>query len=133
MRIDHAERARALVGTRFRPQGRGEGGLDCVGLVLSTFGISPSLVRRDYRMRGDHRREIESGMSGGFRPVAFDQARPGDVMLMLVASDQLHLGIRTRDGFVHAHAGIGRIVETPGLPEWPVVAVYRKRSGPRKA
>jgi lipoprotein Spr len=132
MRIDYAGRARAFVGTRFRPQGRGEGGLDCVGLVLSTFEISPSLVRRDYRMRGNHRREIENGMSGEFRPVAFDQAKPGDVMLMLVASDQLHLGIRTPVGFVHAHAGIGRIVETPGLPEWPVVAVYRKRSRSRK-
>jgi len=28
---------------------------------------------------------------------------------------------------VHAHAGIRRVVETPGMPEWPVVAAYRRR------
>jgi hypothetical protein len=40
----------------------------------------------------------------------------------------MHLGVRTDQGFVHAHAGIGRVVETPGAPEWPVLAVYRRRS-----
>ena len=48
---DYAERARALVGTRFRAQGRGVGGLDCVGVVLATFGLPLHLVRRDYRLR----------------------------------------------------------------------------------
>ena len=48
-------------------------------------------------------------------------------MLMNVSSEQLHLGVRTRCGFVHAHAGLRRVVETPGMPEWPIAAVYRKR------
>jgi murein DD-endopeptidase / murein LD-carboxypeptidase len=59
------------------------------------------------------------------------QLRSGDVMLMEVADEQLHLGIRTDCGFVHAHAGIGFVVETPGLPTWPVVSVYRKRARTR--
>jgi lipoprotein Spr len=46
---------------------------------------------------------------------------------MEVAREQLHLAVRTDIGFVHAHARIGRVVETPGLPEWPLLAVYRKR------
>ena len=121
----YAARARALVGTRFRPQGRNAQGLDCVGLVLATFGISPGEVRRDYRLRGDHLDELRGELARHFRKVR--RAVAGDVMLMKIADAQLHLGVRTAAGFVHAHAGIGRVVETPGAPEWPVVGLYRKR------
>jgi hypothetical protein len=56
MRTDFAERARAHVGTRFRPQGRDPRfGLDCVGLILCTFGLPADAVRKDYRLRGEHR------------------------------------------------------------------------------
>jgi hypothetical protein len=48
-------------------------------------------------------------------------------MLMRVAKDQIHLGIRTAAGFVHADASLRRVVETPGMPEWPILGVYRKR------
>jgi hypothetical protein len=131
MTIDYSARARALVGTRFRPQGRNELGLDCIGLVLATYDIPRCEVRRDYRLRGDQRAEIEAGLSRYFRPVPQAQLRGGDVMLMKVAEDQLHLGVRTDAGFVHAHASIGRVVETPGLPEWRVVRVFRKRARAR--
>lgn len=124
-KVDYAERARALLGTRFRPQGRGAQGLDCVGLVVASFGISPAAVRRDYRLRGDHMAALRAELTLFFRKVR--QARPGDVLLMKIAGDQLHLGVRTDAGFVHAHAGIGRVVETPGEPQWPVAAIYRKR------
>lgn len=127
MTIDHAARARALVGTRFRPQGRSAEGLDCIGVVLATFGIAADEVRRDYRLRGEWRAEIDAGLRRDFRAVPARQLRAGDVMLMKVAGDQLHLGVRTELGFVHAHAGIGRVVETPGRPEWQVLGVYRKR------
>jgi hypothetical protein len=49
-------------------------------------------------------------------------------MLLVPGSDQVHLAVRTGEGFVHAHAGIRRVVETPGIPEWPLVAVYRRRT-----
>jgi hypothetical protein len=48
-------------------------------------------------------------------------------MLMKVAKDQLHIGVKTNAGFVHAHAGLRRVVETPGAPEWPLLGIYRKR------
>lgn len=127
MSIDYADRARALVGTRFRPQGRSENELDCVGLVLMTFRIAGDDVRRNYRLRGDHRLEIKKELNRFFRKVSNSELRPGDVMLLEVARAQLHLAVRTELGFVHAHARIGRVVETPGTPEWPVLAVYRKR------
>jgi cell wall-associated NlpC family hydrolase len=125
--IDHAERARALVGTRFRLQGRGAGGLDCVGLAMAVFGVPADSVRRNYRARGDHEAEVRAFLGGRFRRVSPRELRSGDLMLMRVATDQLHIAIRTGVGFVHAHAGLRRVVETPGMPEWPILAVYRKR------
>ena len=127
MALEHAERARALVGTRFRLQGRGERGLDCIGLVIAAFGLDAREFRRDYRLRSQHRRELENGLAAHFRRVAPGASRPGDVMLMVVDEQQLHLGVKTELGLVHAHAGIGRVVETPGAPEWPVLDAYRLR------
>lgn len=126
MSLDFGQRARALVGTRFRPQGRDpQTGVDCVGLVLSTFRIAPDVVRRNYRLRGDHRDEIEGELAAHFRRVR-SNPRTGDLMLLAVASDQLHFGIITDLGFVHADARIGRVVETPGKPQWPVLGTFRR-------
>ena len=127
MSMDYAARARALVGTRFRAQGRDSNGIDCVGVIVAAFGLPEDAVRRNYRLRGDHRREAETCLAAHFRRVPFKQLRSGDVMLLEAAIDQLHLAVRTDAGFVHAHGGIRRVVETPGLPEWPLLAVYRKR------
>ena len=127
MKIDYAARAQALVGTRFRPQGRGADGLDCVGVVLATFAISPTSVRRNYSLRGNHLRELRDELDVHFRRVAKRELRAGDVMVLDAADRQLHLAVRSERGFVHAHAGIRRVVETPGDPEWPLLAVYRKR------
>ena len=129
MPIDYGARARAFVGTRFRPQGRSkETGVDCVGLILCVFRIAPDLVSRDYRLRGDHQVQIEHGLDQWFRRLLHGNFRRGDVLLMAVAADQLHLGVSTDAGFVHADAGLGRVVETPGRPKWPVVGAYRKRT-----
>ena len=128
MKIDYAMPARALVGTRFRPQGRGPEGLDCVGVVLATFGIAAEEVRANYALRGEHLDELREALARYFRKVPKSSLGSGDVMLLRVGEGQPHLAVRTKRGFVHAHAGIRRVVETPGLPEWPLLAVYRKRS-----
>ena len=133
MQMDYAERARALVGTRFRPQGRGADGLDCVGLVLAAFGIDGPEIRRDYRLRGADQRELRTELNKHFRRVPARQLRAGDVMLLRVSETQPHLAVRTARGFVHAHAAIGRVVETPGVPEWPLDGAYRKRIRARGA
>lgn len=127
MSKDYEARARALVGTRFRPQGRGVHGLDCIGVIVAAFGIPIESVPRDYRLRGDRCDDLKEGLGRFFRKVSPTQLRPGDVMLLAAGQEQLHLAVRTGDGFVHAHAGIGRVVETPGSPKWPILAVYRKR------
>jgi hypothetical protein len=125
--IDFAERARALIGTPFRPQGRRSEGLDCVGVAMATFGFAADDVRRNYSMRGDHLREVREFLGRQFRRVPRAQLRSGDLMLMEIADDQLHIGVKTIAGFVHAHAGLRKVVETPGVPDWPLLGVYRKR------
>lgn len=126
----YAQRARSLVGTRFRAQGRDVFfGLDCAGLVIAVYSLPPHHYRHDYELRGDHRRELEAALLGGFRRIRHSHCRPGDVMLLGVASDQLHLAIKSEEGFIHADARLGRVVETPGDPCWKLIAVYRRRVG----
>ena len=123
----YAELARALVGCPFRPQGRDAGsGLDCVGLVAEVFGIPPEVLARDYRLRGDHEERLQAELRRYFRPVVATST--GDVLLFEVADDQLHLAVKTRGGFVHADAGLRRVVETPGEPPWTLLRAYRRRS-----
>ena len=129
MKTDYADRARALVGTRFRPQGRvPELGLDCAGLVLCAYKLPGDLVRRDYHLRGNHGAEMMRELARVFRRIEPSCRRAGDLLLMQVAADQWHLGIITEIGFVHADARIGKVVETPGLPVWPILAAYRRRA-----
>ncbi len=127
MSNDAVERALSLLGTRFRAQGRDPRlGLDCLGLAMIAYCIDGAKIRRDYRLSGDHRRELVAGLASGFRRVPPSRQRAGDLMLIRVAIDQYHLAIRTSDGFVHVDARHG-VVETPGVPAWSVVATYRRR------
>ncbi len=57
--------------------------------------------------------------------VRVDEAEAGDVLLMAAGPGQVHLGIRTVGGFVHADAGLRRVVERPGMPPWPLIGVWR--------
>lgn len=116
-------RARALVGTRFRPQGRDpRWGLDCVGLAGLALGLGG--VRRDYALRGGSVALLheEFGRAGLFRVA---QARPGDLLLMRSGPAQLHLAILTDSGMVHADAGLRRVVERPGAPPFEIASAWR--------
>lgn len=120
----HARRARALVGTRFRPQGRDVAyGLDCVGLAAAVYWVSD--LPADYRLRGAHECRLLDELKRRLRTVR--QALPGDLLMLRVAAEQTHLAVKTDAGFVHADAGARRVVEVPGAPAWPVVAVFRAR------
>lgn len=128
MKEDYAARARAFVGVRFRPQGRIPAlGLDCVGLVMCTFGLRSDLARRDYRLRGRHVSELLAELEGPFRRLPRNSARAGDVLVLQVAQDQWHLAVATGDSFIHADAKLGKVVETGGAPSWPIKAVFRRR------
>jgi hypothetical protein len=121
-----AQRARALVGTRFRAQGRDADGLDCVGLVAVALGRAG--VRRDYALRGGCLGSLEAELSAaGLARV--QEPAAGDVLVMRAGPGQLHLGVWTGGGLVHADAGLRRVVERPGEVPWPVVGVWRDVAG----
>lgn len=122
-------RARGLLGTRFRPQGRdARSGVDCLGLAALAFDVSE--VPADYRLRGDHRRRLCRGLEPDFRRISRRAAIPGDLLLFDVGRGQLHLGVKSGHGIIHADARHG-VVETPGSTAWPILCAYRRRLKPK--
>lgn len=122
------ERARALIGVRFRPQGRSaEMGLDCIGLATLTYQLPPARVRSDYRLHGGLRDEMEQDLALLFQRVATEVAAPGDLLLVAPGLRQLHLIVLTPVGYIHADARRRRVVEAPGAAPWPVLSAWRYR------
>ena len=124
---DIAARARALVGTRFRPQGRDPGhGLDCVGAAALACGIARERLPRNYALRGHALAEIERGLRDlGCRPVAGRRLEPGDVVICRPGPAQFHLAVITPAGFVHADAGLRRVVLRPFPIPWSMAGAWR--------
>lgn len=129
MSADLAAAAERLVGTPFRLHGRDPArGLDCVGLVAAAFAAAGRPVRAPagYRMRQSRIDELagaaaEAGLADVSGPIA-----PGDVLLVRIGPAQHHLLVAGMSGgFVHAHAGLGRVVEGPAPLTWPVERHWR--------
>lgn len=115
------ERARAMIGVPFRLHGRSAAGLDCVGLAALALGRE---APGGYGLRsGDVARAEGWLRAAGLRLATV--ARPGDLALVRPGPLQLHLMIGTGTGFIHAHAGLGRVVEMPGVSPWPVIGWWR--------
>ncbi len=119
-------RGRALIGTRFRAQGREPGlGLDCIGVAAAMFGMAG--VRRDYCLRSGEAGVVNAEFAAcGFRRLAVTEAGAGDVLLVRVGPAQLHVVILTPEGYLHADAGLQRVVEVPGAVAWPVASAWRQ-------
>ena len=115
------ERARSVVGTRFRRQGRGSDGFDCVGLVGWAHGVA---VPADYPGRsGDAARVAAVLAAAGFGQV--ERPMAGDVLLLRSGPGQLHLALSTGAGIIHADAVARVVVERRDVP-WPVIGIYRR-------
>lgn len=123
---DIAQRARQAIGAAFRLYGRDVAtGVDCVGLVAHAAALID--VPRDYRLRGDYQRQIKQTLTNrGF--VACDDAAllAGDILLLRAGPQQLHLAVvEAAASFIHAHAGLRRIVRTPLPLPWPLLGHWR--------
>ncbi|MCJ2184717.1 hypothetical protein MTR62_18775 [Novosphingobium sp. 1949] len=128
VRIDGADLARAartLVGVRFRLHGRDPArALDCVGVLgaalercgLASAGLPGGYPLRTTRPPDFARIAARLGLVAGA-----DEHAPGTILLLRTAACQYHVAIVTRPGpiAVHAHAGLGRVVEGPITPDWP--------------
>lgn len=117
-------RARAAIGVRFRPRGRSPtGGLDCVGLV---GWAHEQRVAGGYAMRsGDVARVRAAVAAAGLAPA--EGRAPGDLVLLASGAGQIHLGIDSGTGLIHADAMLGRVVERPDPLPWPVIGRWRKQ------
>lgn len=120
-----AAAARALVGAPFRLHGRDPAtGLDCIGVVALALraGGHQGAVPEGYRLHsGDvarFRHYFEGLVSGA-------DAATGDVLLCRSGPGQVHLAVHVGNGFVHADAGLRRVVERPGAPPWPMLGSWR--------
>jgi len=122
--------ARAGLGTRFRPQGRMPRlGLDCIGVALlaaAGAGIMlPALPA--YVLGGDHGALLAATCRAlGLRRVrgGMQRAKPGDLIEYRLAAGHRHVAVLSDTGIIHAHAGLGRVVEGPAPDDWAVVAAW---------
>lgn len=124
-----ARAAGNLIGVRFRLHGRDPAsGLDCIGLFAAAMaGIGrPIVTPNGYAPR---LRDLAA-----FRPLAagygFAEASgpptPGDVLMFGVGPVQFHLAIAAHGNlFVHAHAGLRRVVLGPAGADWQSTGHWR--------
>ncbi|WP_395613037.1 peptidoglycan endopeptidase [Allosphingosinicella sp.] len=116
-------RARALIGTRFRPQGRSAAdGLDCVGLAALAIGVVDA--PRDYALRGASLGRLTDRLQAAGLSEA-DVVALGDLLVLAPGQAQLHLGIFTGTGLVHGDIALRRVVERPLPLPWPVLGIWR--------
>jgi len=121
--------AETLEGVPFRLHGRDPvTGLDCIGVLaqsLQAIGRTSDLPAA-YSVRTRAIPRLAEIVSQCGFVSAKGVPEPGDVLLARIGPMQLHLLIAATDGrFVHAHAGLGKVVTGP-LPEaWQVAGHWR--------
>lgn len=124
-----AREAEALVGTPFRLHGRDPAtGLDCLGLLAAAMaragrtitlptGYSLRVLRLDAW--------LPDPLTCGLRP-ARGRFVPGDVVLLQPSPVQFHIAIADRRlGWIHAHAGLRKVVRDAGLPDGQIIHHWR--------
>ncbi|WP_271439580.1 hypothetical protein [Pontixanthobacter luteolus] len=124
-----AAAAEGLVGVPFQLHGRDIlYGVDCVGLVLLALSAvgrkGPSLSGYGLR-NADYSFVPDIASSAGLGPAAGVIER-GDIVVVRPGPGQRHLLIAAGPlRFIHAHAGLGRVVSAAGPLQWPVINKFR--------
>lgn len=124
-----AAAAERLIGAPFRLHGRDpHTGLDCIGVVILALRAAgcDADIGCDYQLR---MRSITGLLAQVDRlPLTPADALPaaaGDVLLVQVSACQHHCLIQVADGYIHAHAGLRRVVLSPQLPAGTVLRRWR--------
>ena len=123
--------AEELEGSPFRLHGRDPAtGLDCIGLLSAAMAQAgqPIVLPSGYPWRlRDLSQWLPPPHSCGFS-VARGPVRPGDAIMLQPGPAQFHLAIAARGGrWVHAHAGLRRVVISAELPVGEITAHWRLR------
>jgi cell wall-associated NlpC family hydrolase len=124
-----ARAAAQLIGVPFRLHGRDPAtGLDCIGLVHASLIVIDRKPRspEGYRLRnGDISAWLCFAELSGFGKVS-GPFQEGDLILSTPGPGQHHLTVfEGRQTFIHAHAGLGRVVrQTISLSD-PVLSHWR--------
>lgn len=120
--------AREALGAKFRLHGRSVAdGLDCVGLAGLALrgGGWVGEIPSGYALRsGDADGVAAAIAAAGLVP---GTGGAGELLLLRVRAGQLHMGIASEDGLIHADALLRRVVERPGALPWPVAGRWRLR------
>ena len=124
-----AQAAVCFLDVPFRLHGRDPStGLDCIGLVAAAIegsGRSPSPPDH-YALRNlDITNALMCTKKSGLRDVR-GPILPDDIVLVRPAPAQFHLLIaENANSFIHAHAGLRRIVRMPGPLPWTIERHWR--------
>ena len=135
MRAAFAAAAEGLCGVPFRLHGRDPAtGLDCVGLVAAALERCGCAVvaPEGYALRALSVAPLLGfAARNGFAaldPLAPGQ--PGDLLLLRLSAIQAHLAIvLDHHRFVHAHAGLGKVVIGEGALPGETIARWRLTQG----
>jgi len=120
---DIVTEARRWIGARWRHQGRGPAGVDCIGLLIVVAdGLRvPHHDVTAYDRRATGTRLLEE-FARALDPVALSEARPGDILVFAETTYPCHAGFLTaRHGtlhLLHAHALRRCVLEEPLTEPW---------------
>jgi hypothetical protein len=124
-----AAAAAQLVGAPFRLHGRDPAtGLDCIGVLAAALSTCCNSVHlpRGYTLRTRVLPDLGVYVSGCGLVTATGTVVAGDVLLVRAGPGQFHLLIATgSEEFIHAHAGLKRVIRGALVPDWPVVRHWR--------
>ena len=124
-----ASAAEGLVGSPFRLHGRcPTTGVDCVGLViLSLRSAGREVISMPaYRLRNSDYGFVEQlAKRNGFAEAVGPVGR-GDLLMVEAGPAQRHLLVaQSHTEFIHAHAGLRRVVRLRGELPWPLFRHWR--------
>jgi cell wall-associated NlpC family hydrolase len=126
--------ARSFRGTRFRHIGRGVHGLDCLGLVVVSFGaIGYQMADKTAYSKEPTGEQIREAAVAHFGPpIPTDEALPGDIALMRWHQRPQHVAILGDYPFggltvIHSDSSFGEVTEHRLASPWDrrIVAVHR--------
>lgn len=111
--------ARTWVGVRWQHQGRSRSGVDCIGLfgaVGRELGVEVDLPS-NYTHDPDPKTMLV-GLRALFGEIPLKQATAGDFVTMRYNAKNIHLGLLTDKGVIHASAYFRAVVEHSLDEEW---------------